>query len=117
MFRSSTSALGNPFFEVKEITDTTVVESDSHHPTDAMRETWEEVDQITQSAIETAEAVVGQATSTIEKLQDKGRQAIQQTKQRLTSAMELTTKLVNLFRSGSQADQEKQAGQRNGVWP
>jgi|HigsolmetaGSP11D_1036233.scaffolds.fasta_scaffold14120_1 IS5 family transposase len=125
-------------------TDTTVVESDIHHPTDATlmqdgvkaitrlmqkvrqvashaaqgfedrtaevkekilsiakvlrrrtRESWEEVDKITQTVIETTEAVISQAKSAIEKLQDRGRQSIKQTKQRLVEAVELTTKLVN----------------------
>jgi hypothetical protein len=41
----------------------------------------EEVDKITYSVIETAEALVCQVTSAIEKLQDKGCQVIKQTKQ------------------------------------
>jgi len=125
-------------------TDTTVVESDIHHPTDATlmqdgvkvitrlmqvvrrtashaaqgfedrtaevkekilsiakvlrrrtRESWEEVDKITQAVIETTEGVISQATKTIEKIQDEGRQVMRQVKQRLTDAVERTAKLVN----------------------
>ena len=125
-------------------TDTTVVESDIHHPTDATlmqdgvkvitrlmqvvrrtashaaqgfedrtaevkekilsiakvlrrrtRESWEEVDKITEAVIETTEGVISQATKTIEKIQDEGRQVMRQVKQRLTDAVERTAKLVN----------------------
>ena len=40
------------------------------------RESWEEVDKITQSVIEITETVVTQATAVLEKIQDKGRQNI-----------------------------------------
>jgi len=59
------------------------------------RESWEEVDKITQSVIEITERVVSQATVVLEKRQDKGRQNIKQRKETLEKAVELTTKLVN----------------------
>ena len=59
------------------------------------RESWEEVDKITQSVIEITEKVVSQATAVLEKIQDKGRQNIKQRKESLEKAVELTTKLVN----------------------
>jgi IS5 family transposase len=124
-------------------TDTTVVESDIHHPTDATllqdgvkvmtrmvqkirkvashavqgfedrtseikekilsiakvlrrrtRESWEEVDKITQSVIEVTESVVTKAQSVVEKLQDKGKAAVQQSKAKLSAAVTLTGKLL-----------------------
>lgn len=124
-------------------TDTTVVESDIHHPTDATllqdgvnvmtrliqkirkvashavqgfedrtaevkqkilsiakvlrrrtRESWEEVDKITQSVIEVTESVVNHAQTVIEKLQDKGKAAVQQSKGKLTAAVTLTGQLL-----------------------
>ncbi len=124
-------------------TDTTVVESDIHHPTDATllqdgvkvmtrmiqkirkvashavqgfedrtaeikekilsiakvlrrrtRESWEEVDRITESVIEVTESVVSQANAVIEKLQDKGKAAVRQGKERLAAAIQLTGKLL-----------------------
>ncbi len=124
-------------------TDTTVAESDIHHPTDATllqdgvkvitrmiqkirkvashavqgfedrtaeikekilsiakvlrrrtRESWEEVDRITQSVIEVTESVVSQANAVIEKLQDKSKAAFRQGKERLAAAAELTGKLL-----------------------
>ena len=124
-------------------TDTTVVESDIHHPTDATllqdgvkvvtrmignirkvashavqgfedrtneikekilsiakvlrrrtKESWEEVDKITQSVIEVTESVVNQAQSVIEKLQHKGKAAVQQSKTKLAEAVTLTGKLL-----------------------
>lgn len=125
-------------------TDTTVVESDIHHPTDATllqdgvkvitrmirnirkvashatqgfedrtteikekilsiakvlrrrtKESWEEVDKITQSVIEVTENVVNKAQTVIEKLQDKGKAAVQQSKTKLVEAVALTGKLLN----------------------
>lgn len=128
-------------------TDTTVVESDIHHPTDASllqdgvkvitrtvqkirqiashavqgfedrtaeikekilsiakvlrrrtRESWEEVDKITAGVIEAAERVVTKAKAVIEKLQDDGKAAVQQSKTKLTAAVELTGKLLEQAR-------------------
>ena len=124
-------------------TDTTVVESDIHHPTDATllqdgvkvitrtiqkirkiashavqgfedrtaeikekilsiakvlrrrtRESWEEVDRITGNVIEITESVVNKAQAVVEKLQDKGNAAAQQSKTKLTAAITLTGKLL-----------------------
>jgi Transposase DDE domain./Transposase domain (DUF772). len=124
-------------------TDTTVVESNIHHPTDATllqdgvrvmtrmvrklrkiashavqgfedrtaeikekilsiakvlrrrtRESWEEVDKITQSVIDVTESVVTKAQVIIEKLHDNGRTTVQQSKQKLAEAVTLTGKLV-----------------------
>jgi len=128
-------------------TDTTVVESDIHHPTDASllqdgvkvitrmiqkirkvashavqgfedrtaevkekilsiakvlrrrtRESWEEVDKITQSVIEVTDSVVNQAQTVIEKLQGKGKATVQQSKAKLSAAVELTGKLLDQAR-------------------
>lgn len=125
-------------------TDTTVVESDIHHPTDATllqdgvkvmtrivhsirkvashavhgfedrtaeikkkilsmakvmrrrtRETWEEVDRITQNVIETTQAVVEQANTVIEKLQRTSKSTVEQSKRKLTAAIALTDKLLD----------------------
>lgn len=54
------------------------------------RERWEEVDQITQTIIETTEVVISQASQTIEQMQDKGQKAIKQ-----TDAVERPTQLVH----------------------
>jgi len=124
-------------------TDTTVVESDIHHPTDATllqdgvkvitrmvrkirkfashavqgfedrtteikekilsiakvlrrrtRESWEEVDKITQSVIDVTQSVVNQAHAVIEKLRDNGKTTVQQGKKKLAEAVTLTGKLV-----------------------
>lgn len=124
-------------------TDTTVVESDIHHPTDASllqdgvkvitrvvqkirkvashaaqgfedrtqeikekilsmtkvlrrrtRESWEEVDQITQEVIQVTEKVCQQAKSVVEKIADKGIKTINQCKEKLTDAINLTDQLV-----------------------
>ncbi|KYP81648.1 ISNCY-like element ISAfer1 family transposase [Ferroacidibacillus organovorans] len=128
-------------------TDTTVVESDIHHPTDATllqdgvkvmsriirkirkvashavqgmedrtleikekilsiakvlrrrtRESWEEVDKITQSVIEITENVVSQAHAVIEKLQNQRKTIVQQKKERLVTAVQLTEKLLDQAR-------------------
>jgi IS5 family transposase len=125
-------------------TDTTVVESDIHHPTDATllqdgvkvmtrlvheikkvashavqgfesrtaeiqekilsiakvlrrrtRESWEEVDRITQSVIEVAEAVVSKANAVVEKIHEKSKATARQSKQRLAEAITLTGKLLD----------------------
>jgi len=124
-------------------TDTTVIESDIHHPTDATllqdgikvitrlvqkirkvashavqgfedrtgeikqkilsiakvlrrrtRESWEEVDKITQEVIEVAESVCDQAKSVAENIRDKGKTAVRQGKQKLADAISLTEKLL-----------------------
>jgi len=124
-------------------TDTTVVESDIHHPTDSTllqdgvkvitrmvrkirrvashavqgfedrtvevkemilsiakvlrrrtRESWEEVDKITQSVIEVTESVVSKAQAVIGKLQDNGCAARRKSKEKLTEAVTLTGKLL-----------------------
>lgn len=59
------------------------------------RESWEEVDKITQSVIDTTEAVIGQAKQAVEKIQDKERHAMKQAKERLSETVERTAKLVN----------------------
>jgi IS5 family transposase len=124
-------------------TDTTVVESDIHHPTDATllqdgvkvmtrlmqnirkvashavqgfedkraevkekilsiakvlrrrtRESWEEVDKITQQVIEVTEGVVEQAKAVMAKLQNKSKAAVSQGKTKLAEAITRTGKLV-----------------------
>lgn len=124
-------------------TDTTVVESDIHHPTDATllqdgvkvitrfiqnirkvashavqgfedrkaevkekilsiakvlrrrtRESWEEVDKITQHVIDVTEGVVNQATAVVAKLENKSNAVVQERKTKLTEAIALTGKLV-----------------------
>lgn len=124
-------------------TDTTVIESDIHHPTDATllqdgvkvitrmiqnirkvashavqgfedrraevkekilsiakvlrrrtRESWEEVDKITQSVIEVTERVVNQAQAVVDHLQTKSRAVVEQSKAQLTEAVARTEKLV-----------------------
>ena len=124
-------------------TDTTVVESDIHHPTDATllqdgvkvmtrlmqnirkvashavqgfedkraevkekilsiakvlrrrtRESWEEVDTITQQVIEVTEGVVEQAKAVMAKLQNKSKAAVSQSKTKLAEAITRTGKLV-----------------------
>jgi IS5 family transposase len=124
-------------------TDTTVVESDIHHPTDATllqdgvkvithlvrkirqvashaaqgfedrtaeikekilsiakvlrrrsRESWEEVDRITESVIEVTEAVVEQANAVVAKIRETGKRMAQQSKGRLQTAITLTGQLI-----------------------
>ncbi|BCJ88614.1 hypothetical protein skT53_35990 [Effusibacillus dendaii] len=128
-------------------TDTTVVESDIHHPTDATllqdgvrvitrlvqkirkvashaaqdfedrtseikekilsiakvlrrrtRKSWEEVDKITQEVIDVTEAVCDKAKSVVEKMRDEGKNALNQSKQKVTDAIALTEKLLNQAR-------------------
>jgi IS5 family transposase len=125
-------------------TDTTVIESDVHHPTDATllqdgvkvitrlvqkirkvashavqrfedrtgeikekilsiakvlrrrsRESWEEVDRITESVIEVAEEVIDKANAVVEKIQNSSKRIAQQSKERLKAAVMLTGKLIN----------------------
>jgi len=59
------------------------------------RETWEEVDRITQSVIETTQAVVEQANTVIEKLQRTSKSTVEQSKTKLTAAIALTDKLLD----------------------
>ena len=128
-------------------TDTTVVESDIHHPTDATlmqdgvkvitrlvrkirkvashavqgfedrtgeikekilsitkvlrrrsRESWEEVDRITESVIEVTQAVVEQANAVVTQIRDTGQRMAQQSKERLQAAITLTGKLIHQAR-------------------
>lgn len=128
-------------------TDTTVVESDIHHPTDATlmqdgvkvitrlvrkirkvashavqgfedrtgeikekilsitkvlrrrsRESWEEVDRITESVIEVTQAVVEQANAVVAQIRDTGQRMAQQSKERLQAAITLTGKLIHQAR-------------------
>jgi IS5 family transposase len=125
-------------------TDTTVVESDIHHPTDATllqdgvrvitrlvrkirkvashaaqdfqdrtgeikekilsiakvlrrrsRESWEEVDRITESVIEVTQAVVEQAKAVVEKIRNTGKRMGEQSQERLQGAIALTEKLIH----------------------
>jgi IS5 family transposase len=128
-------------------TDTTVVESDIHHPTDATllqdgvkvitrlvqkikkvashavqgfedrtaeikekilsiakvlrrrtRESWEEVDRITQSVIDVTETVVTKANAAVEKIKSTSKAFANQNKKQLVTAIALTEKLLNQAR-------------------
>jgi IS5 family transposase len=58
------------------------------------RESWEEVDQMTQSVIEVTESVMNKAKAVIETLQNKSKAAVQSSKTKLVEAVTLTEKLL-----------------------